>query len=160
MIFAGMVKRGFKNLADPVTVGVCSNILAAVYMLTAIYSINADVPSRSMTNQALTAVLGVGVAMLVYFWILYIKSVLKRWKEDGFTLSLKLDVDEELNWDNDIDEYITLREGTGVYMSDSMVEKVLDEYEKNNKKLDHSQRIFYREKLKDIVLIERNKCVR
>lgn len=41
-------------------------------------------------------------------------------------------------------------------MSDSMVEKVLEEYEKKNKKLDHSQRIFYREKLRNVMLLERS----
>lgn len=109
MFVVRMIKRFFKNLVDPVMMGVCSNVLAAVYMLTAMYSINADVPDRVLTNRALTAILGIGVAMLVYFWILYIHSVLVRWKAEGFTFSLKLDVDEE---DENV-EYVEIEKHSG-----------------------------------------------
>ena len=98
MIKVSIIKRFFKNLSDPIMVGVCSNIFAAVYMLMAMYCINADVPNRALTNRALTVLLGIGIAMLVYLWSLYSASVLKRWKAEGFTLSLKLDedvIDEE-----------------------------------------------------------------
>lgn len=97
MFLKRMIKRIFKNFVNPVMVGICSNVLAAVYMMTAMYCINADVPDRVLTNRALTAVLGIGIVMLVYFWILYIRSVMKRWKAEGFTFGLKLDVDEELD---------------------------------------------------------------
>lgn len=95
MVVIRIIKRVFKNFADPVMMGVCSNVLAAIYMLMAIYCINADVPNRALTNKALTVLLGTGIAILVYFWILYIVAVLRRWKAEGFTFSLKLDVDEE-----------------------------------------------------------------
>jgi len=94
MFFIRMIKRIFKNFVDPVFMGICSNVLAAIYMLTAIYSINADIPDRVLTNRALTVILGIGIVMLVYFWILYIRSVLVRWKTEGISFSLKLDVDD------------------------------------------------------------------
>lgn len=94
MFFIRMIKRFFKNFVDPVFMGICSNVLAAIYMLTAIYSINADIPDRVLTNRALTVILGIGIVMLVYFWILYIRSVLVRWKTEGISFSLKLDVDD------------------------------------------------------------------
>lgn len=104
MIIVSIIKKIFKNFTDPIMVGVCSNILAAVYMLMTMYCINADVPNRDLTNKALTVILGIGIAMLVYFWSLYSASVLKRWKAEGFTLSLKLDEEEN---DEDV-EYIEI----------------------------------------------------